>query len=80
MATSNQNVKQGFALGKINYILIAAGFLLMVIGYFLMSGGGASSSTEFSQDLFSSQRITIAPLFILAGFVLEIYAIMKKPK
>jgi len=80
MATTNQNVKQGFALGKINYILIAAGFLLMVIGYFLMSGGGASSPTEFSQDLFSSQRITIAPLFILAGFILEIYAIMKKPK
>ena len=45
-----------------------------------MIGGGADNPNEFSEDIFNFRRLTLAPLFILAGFVVEIFAIMKKPK
>lgn len=68
-------------MGKRNYILMAAGFALIVIGLILMSGGGDGDPTIFDADrLYSFRRITLAPIVILAGFGLEAYAIMKRPK
>ena len=73
--------KFGFALGKQNYILLAIGFGIILIGFLLMTGGGTDDPNVFNEDeLFSFRRVTLAPLVILAGFVFEIYAIMKKPK
>ena len=52
----------------------------MVIGYLLMIGGGTKDPDIFTGDqLFSFRRIVAAPVLIIAGFVVEIYAIMKKP-
>ncbi len=71
----------GFALGKKNYIMLAIGFALIVLGFILMFGGQTDNPEVFKEDeLFSFRRITLAPIVILAGFVFEIYAIMKKPK
>ncbi len=71
----------GFALGKQNYYLLAIGFVIIIIGFLLMMGGGSDDPQVFNADeLFSFRRITLAPLVILAGFIFEIYAIMKKPK
>ena len=71
----------GFALGKKNYIMLAIGFVIVIIGFLLMTGGESSDPNVFNADeLFSFRRITLAPIIILAGFVFEIYAIMKKPK
>ena len=71
----------GFALGKKNYIMLAIGFLVVIIGFLLMSGGESADPNVFNGDeLFSFRRITLAPIIILAGFIFEIYAIMKKPK
>ncbi len=68
-------------MGRQNYILMAAGFALIVIGLVLMSGGGDGDPAVFDADrLYSFRRITLAPVVILAGFCLEIYAIMKRPK
>ena len=76
-----KNEKFGFALGKQNYILLAIGFGIIIIGFLLMIGGGSKDPNVFNEDeLFSFRRITLAPIVILAGFIFEIYAIMKKPK
>jgi predicted histidine transporter YuiF (NhaC family) len=76
-----KNEKFGFALSKQNYILLAIGFGIIIIGFLLMIGGGSEDPNVFNEDeLFSFRRITLAPIVILAGFIFEIYAIMKKPK
>ena len=69
----------GFALGKENYKLLAIGFGIIIIGFLLMMGGGSKDPNEFSEAIFSFRRITLAPIVVLAGFVFEIWAIMKKP-
>lgn len=69
-----------FVLGKINYILIAAGFIIIIIGYLLLSGGKSEDPTVFNPDIFSFRRITLAPIVILLGFITEIFAIVWNPK
>jgi hypothetical protein len=81
MAVKNDNKeKLNFALGRENYKLLAIGFGIIVIGFLLMLGGRSDNPDEFSNDIFSFRRITLAPIVVLAGFVFEIWAIMKKPK
>jgi len=65
---------------KKNYILMAIGVALIFLGLILLSGGGSQDPTKFNKEIFNAQRIVIAPMVMLAGFVLEIYAIMYKPK
>jgi hypothetical protein len=75
------NEKLNFALGRENYKLLAIGFAIIVIGFLLMIGGRAESPDVFNEEeIFSFRRITLAPLVVLAGFIFEIYAIMKRPK
>jgi hypothetical protein len=83
MATKRDEAtnKTGFALGKENYKLMVIGFLIILIGFLLMIGGKSESPDIFNADeIFSFRRITLAPLVVLAGFIFEIWAIMKKPK
>jgi fumarate reductase subunit D len=81
MATKNENKeKLNFALGRENYKLLAIGFVIIVIGFLLMLGGKSDDPKVFSEKIFSFRRITLAPLVVLAGFVFEIWAIMRKPK
>jgi hypothetical protein len=75
-----QESRAGFAFGKENYRLLLIGLGLIVLGFLLMIGGGSKDPKVFSQDIFNFQRLTLAPLLILAGYVVEIFAIMKKPK
>jgi DUF3098 family protein len=66
---------------KDNYIWMLAGLVIIAIGMFLMAGGASSSAGEFdAKEVYSTRRITVAPILILAGLVIEIYAIFKKPK
>ena len=81
MSSKRENEsKTGFALGKENYKLMAIGFAIVVVGFILMSGGKSSDPKIFSEDIFSFRRIVLAPMIVLAGFIFEIYAIMKRPK
>ncbi|MBE0675797.1 MAG: DUF3098 domain-containing protein [Bacteroidales bacterium] len=81
MAAKNEkNDKLNFALGRENYRLMAIGFAVIIVGFILMMGGRAESPDVFNEDIFSFRRITLAPMVVLAGFVFEIYAIMKRPK
>lgn len=68
----------GFALGKQNYILMAIGFAIIVLGFVLMVGGGSDDPNVFDESIYNFQHITLAPMIVLVGFVFEVYAIMKK--
>ena len=73
--------KNGFALGKKNYIALAIGFAILVIGYALMSGGASTDPNVFNGDeIFSFRRITLAPIVLIIGFAVEIFAIMWRPR
>ena len=72
-------MKEKFALNKTNFILIALGVAIIIVGLLLMTGP-SSTETHFEPDIFSTRRIVIAPLVCFAGFVFMIFAIMFKPK
>lgn len=63
---------------KSNYMFLIIGFVVVIIGYFLMAGGGSDDPNVFSEAIFSTRRLTIAPIVILAGFGVILYSIMKK--
>lgn len=74
------NAPQQFLFDKSNYIFMLAGVVLVVLGFILMAGGKSEDPTKFNYDeIYSTTRVTIAPILILVGFAIEIYAIMKKP-
>ena len=61
-----------------NYILLIAGFVVIVLGMALMTGGSSENPNDFKYDMFSWRRITLAPLLIVGGFAFEVYALLKK--
>ena len=61
-------------------MLLIIGLALIFVGFILMIGGGSDDPNLFNEKIFSFRRITLAPILVLAGFVVEIFAIMKKPK
>ena len=69
-----------FAFSRENYRLMLIGLAFIVTGFILMIGGGSKDPNDFSPAIFDFQRLTLAPILILAGYVIEIFAIMKKPK
>ncbi|MGQ9619753.1 MAG: DUF3098 domain-containing protein [Bacteroidales bacterium] len=75
-----EKIKGGFVLPPENYKLIAAGFVIIVIGFLLMLGGKSESPNEFSEKIFSFRRVTLAPVIVISGFIFEIWAIMRKPR
>lgn len=72
-------MKQKFALDKLNFILIAVGIVIIIVGLLLMTGP-SSTETHFEPDIFSTRRIVVAPLVCFVGFVFMIFAIMFKSK
>ncbi len=76
----DKELNKDFAFGKENYILIAAGAVLAIIGYFLMSGGGSDDPAVFSEELFSARRMYVAPIVILIGLGVVGWGILKKSK
>ena len=71
--------KRNFAFGKMNFILLAVGMLIVILGFVLMSGV-ASDETTFAADIFSVRRVKLAPAVCFFGFISIIYAIIHKPK
>lgn len=63
---------------KQNYVLLLAGLGIVILGFILMSGGGSSDPNQFSDEIFSFRRITLAPLVVLFGYGFVMYAILKK--
>ena len=71
--------KRDFAFGRMNFILLAVGMLIVIIGFILM-GGDSSSAEAYNPDIFSARRIKVAPLVCFIGFVSMIYAVAHKSK
>ena len=72
---------QFFLFDKENYMWMIGGVALILIGFMLMAGGKSPNPHEFHyEEIYSFRRITLAPIVILLGFAVEVYAIMKKPK
>ncbi|MBK9456236.1 MAG: DUF3098 domain-containing protein [Bacteroidetes bacterium] len=68
-------------LGKENYILIVLGLVVIIIGFILMSGGKSPDPNVFNPDeVYSTRRITVAPIVVLLGFAIEIYAVFHRSK
>ncbi len=66
---------------KTNYIIMAAGVAVILLGFMLMSGGGSADPNVFNrEEIYSFRRITLAPIVVMIGFGIEIYAILKRPK
>ena len=65
---------------KMNYILVLVGVFFIALGMILMIGGGSSDPTVFNEGMFNFQRLTLSPILILLGFVVEIIAIFWKKK
>ena len=80
MAKKELKPVNDFAFGRENYMWMLIGIGCIFLGFILMSGGGSKDPNVFNPDIFSFRRITLAPLVVLIGFVIEIYAILKKTK
>lgn len=66
---------------RTNYTWMLIGAAVMILGFLLMGGGRSEDPNVFDpKEVYSTMRITIAPILILAGLVIEIYAIFRNPK
>ncbi len=69
-----------FPFGRENYVLMLTGLAIIFLGFILMTGGGSEDPAVWDPSIFSFRRITLAPILVISGFVIEIFAIMKKSK
>ena len=85
MATNKKNFRNPssdvkFAIGNDNFKYLAIGAVIIFIGFLLMIGGKSDDPNVFNEGIFSFQRITLAPIVAVSGFIFIIWAIMKKPR
>ena len=79
MKETNKNSK--FAFTKQNYIMLGVGVLFIIIGFFLMQGGGSEDPNNFhEEEIFGFRRITLSVIFCISGFIINIFAILYSPK
>ena len=74
------NKDSQFAFTKNNYMILGVGILFIIIGLFLMQGGGSDDPTTTNPELLGFRRITLAPILIIGGFIINIFAILYSPK
>lgn len=81
---NKQNVEQEdnktMPFGRDNYLWVIIGLAFLLIGFLLMIGGGSDDPDVFNDAIFNFRRLTLAPILVLIGFGIQIFAIMKKPK
>ena len=73
-------MKDTFIFGRRNYVFMIAGLLLIAAGYVLMAGGGSDDPAVFNDAIINTRRLVIAPILVLSGFGMELYAIMTRSK
>jgi Protein of unknown function (DUF3098) len=76
----NDDREVPFAFNKTNYTILIIGLVVMISGFLLMIGGGSDDPDVFSDALFGFRRLTLAPILILTGYIIEIFAIMYRAK
>ncbi len=80
--TTKPAAPQGkFMFDQMNYIIMFVGFIVLVLGFVMMSGGAPTDPNVFDKaEKYSTRRITIAPILIVLGFLIEIVAIFYRSK
>jgi len=81
--TSKKAVNAGIGnlFDRDNYKWMLIGVAVMLLGWLLMAGGASKDPNIFNKnEVYSTIRITIAPIVIVAGLVIEVYALLKSPK
>ena len=71
--------KRKMVFGKKNYQLMLLGLIFITLGFFLMSGGGSDDPNIFNDEIYNFRRIRVAPILVVFGFIIEVYAIIKNP-
>ncbi|WP_262498089.1 DUF3098 domain-containing protein [Kordia periserrulae] len=71
--------QSNFVFGKKNYLFMFIGLAVIALGFILMAGGGSDDPNVFNEDIFSTRRIHIAPMVVVLGFAIEVYAILLNP-
>ncbi|MGA1226063.1 MAG: DUF3098 domain-containing protein [Tamlana sp.] len=71
--------KPVFVFGKKNYKFMFIGLAIIALGFILMAGGGSDDPNVFNPEIFNWRRIRLAPMLVLIGFGIEIYAILLNP-
>ena len=69
--TEKKAPQHGFVFARENYMLMIIGVVVIILGFILMYG---------KEDIYDFRKITLAPIVVITGFIIEIFAIMKKPK
>ena len=70
--------KKKLLFGKRNYKFMLIGILFIAVGFILMSGGGSDDPNIFNEEIYSFRRIRLAPILVIIGFIIEVYAILTK--
>ncbi|WP_299897797.1 DUF3098 domain-containing protein [uncultured Aquimarina sp.] len=71
--------KPDFVFGKKNYVVMAIGIAVIALGFILMAGGGSDDPNVFNPEIYNFRRIRLAPMIVLTGFGIEVYAILLNP-
>ena len=70
--------KKKLLFGKRNYKFMLIGLCFIALGFILMSGGGSEDPNVFNEEIYSFRRIRLAPMLVILGFIIEVYAILTK--
>jgi len=76
----NKNRNKRFLFGSKNYKLLLISIVILLIGFFLMSGGGSNDPTKFNSEIYNFRRIRLAPTLVIIGFLFSIFSILSKNK
>ena len=74
----NKNRSKKFLFDSKNYKLLLISIFILLVGFFLMSGGGSSDPSEFNPEIYNFRRIRLAPTLVIIGFLFSIFSILKK--
>jgi len=78
-SSTNQKKKLRFIFGKKNYTFLFIGIAFIALGFILMSGGGSDDPNVFNPEIYNFRRIRLAPLLVLIGLGIQVYAILLDP-
>ena len=73
------NKKNKLLFGNRNYKFMILGLIFITVGFILMSGGGSDDPNIFNEEIYNFRRIRLAPMLVVTGFIIEVYAILTKP-
>jgi hypothetical protein len=73
------NKKNKLLFGNRNYKFMILGLIFITVGFILMSGGGSDDPNVFNEEIYNFRRIRLAPMLVVTGFIIEVYAILTKP-